>query len=91
MSTPLHFVFRNIVNPLADSSSYFGLEVRSGTHLLESDKQFKMLTFTPNYANNTNGMIFNLFKEYQLQQIPSQLLQVKEQLISLSSEPILLL
>ena len=56
---PLHFVFRNIVNPLSDSSSYFGLEIRSGTHLLESDRQFRMLTFTPDFASYTNGMILN--------------------------------
>ena len=57
-STPLHFVFKNILNPLSDSSSYFGLEIRSGTHLLESDRQFRMLTFTPDFASSTNGMIF---------------------------------
>jgi len=55
-ATPLHFVFRNIVNPLSDSSSYFGLEIRSGTHLLESDRQFRMLTFTPDFAFSTNAI-----------------------------------
>ncbi len=51
----LHFVFRNILNPKVDSSSYFGLCIRSGTHLLECDKQFKMLTFTEYFQVSDEG------------------------------------
>jgi hypothetical protein len=46
---------RNIKNPSSESSSFFSVCLRKFNYLLECEKQFQRLLFTPTFSTYLNG------------------------------------
>lgn len=52
---PINIVLRNIQNPSSESSSFFSVCLRKFNYLLECEKQFQRLLFTPIFSTYING------------------------------------